>query len=106
MKKINVKIHFVTNSQVLKQSDVLFWNNYEEKVRADIKAGKGGSNNVYLKHLMPRSEMDRSVLEFCERINLDGHPLISFGSIARKYTFAGESIPDDMITEASYHFVV
>ena len=102
----NIKIRFITNSQVLKQSDVLFWDNYEEKVRADIKAGKGGSYIVYLKHLMPRSEIDRCILELCERINWDGHPLISFGSIARKYTFAGESIPDDMLTEASYHFAV
>lgn len=106
MNKINVKIRFVTNPKVLKQSDVLFWDNYEEKVRADIKAGKGGTYNVYLKHLMPRSEMDRSVLELCERINWDGHPLISFGSIARQYTFEGESNPYDMITEASYHFIV
>ena len=106
MKKLNVKIHFVTSPKVLEQSDVLFWDIYEKKVRADIKAGNGGTYNVYLKRLMPRSEMDRSVLELCERINLDGHPQISFGSIARKYTFAGESIPDDMLTEASYHFVV
>ena len=102
----NIKIRFITNSQVLKQSDVLFWDNYEEKVRADIKAGKGGTYNVYLKHLMPRSEMDRCVLELCERISYDGHPPISFGSIARQYTFVGESNPDDMITEASYHFAV
>lgn len=106
MKDILIRFRFVPNLQVSEQIDVLFWDNYEKKVRANIKAGKGGTYNVYLKRLMPRSEMDRSVLELCERINLDGHPLISFGSIARKYTFAGESIPDDMITEASYHFVV
>ena len=102
----NVKIRFITNSQVLKQSDVLFWDNYEEKVRADIEAGKGGTYIVYLKHLMTRSDMDRCVLELCERISQDGHPPIPFGSIARQYTFAGESNPYDMITEVSYHFVV
>ena len=106
MKDILIKFRFVPNLQVSEQVDVLFWDNYEEKVRADIKAGKGGTYNVYLKHLMPRSEMDRSVLELCERISCDGHPPISFGSIARQYTFVGESNPDDMITEASYHFAV
>lgn len=106
MKKINIKIRFVTNPIVLEQSDVLFWDNYEEKVRADIKRGIDGSHIVYLKHLMPRSEMDRCILELCERISWDGRPPISFGNIARQYTFAGESNPYDMITEVSYHFVV
>lgn len=102
----NIKIRFVTKPKVLEQSDLLFWDNYEEKVRADIKAGKGGTYTVYLKHQMPRSEMDRCVLELCERIGWDGHPPISFGSIARQYVFAGDSNYDDIVVEASYHFVV
>lgn len=106
MNKLNIKIHFVTNSIVLEQSDVLFWDNYEEKVRADIKAGKGGNYNVYLKHEMPRSEMDRIIIELCERIALDGYLPISFGSIDRRYTFSGEPNCDDLLTEASYQFVV
>ena len=106
MNKVNIKIRFVINPKVLEQSDVLFWDNYEEKVRANIKKGIGGTHVVYLKQLMSRSEMDRCILELCDRISWDGHPLISFGSIARQYTFAGEPIPDDLITEASYHFVM
>lgn len=106
MIKVNIKIRFSSNPQILKQLDVLFWDNYEEKVRADIKAGKGGTYTVYLKHQMPRSEMDRCVLELCERISWDGHPPISFGSIARQYVFAGESNCDEIVVEASYHIVV
>lgn len=106
MIKVNIKIRFLSNPQILKQPDILFWDNYEEKVRADIKAGKGGTYTVYLKHQMPRSEMDRCVLELCERIGWDGHPPISFGSIARQYVFAGDSNYDDIVVEASYHFVV
>ena len=106
MTKFNVKIRFVTNPKVLEKKDVLFWDNYEEKIRADIKTGKGGTYNVYMKNLMPRSEMDRCVLELCERISWDGHPLVSFGSIARQHTFVGEPNSDNMITEAVYHFVV
>ena len=106
MIKVNIKIRFSTNPQILKQLDVLFWDNYEEKVCADIKAGKGGTYTVYLKHQMPRREMDRCVLELCERISWDGHPLVSFGSIARQHTFVGEPNSDNMITEAVYHFVV
>lgn len=106
MNKIGIKIQFVTNPKVLKQSGVLSWDNYEEKVRADIEAGKGGTYNVYLKHLMPRSEMDRCVLELCERISWDGHPPIPFGSIARHYTFLGEPNCDEIVVEASYQFVL
>ena len=101
-----IKIQFVMNPKVLEQSDVLFWDNYEEKVRADIEAGKGGTYIVYLKHLMTRSDMDRCVLELCERISQDGHPPISFGSIARQYTFAGEPNCDEIVAGACYQFVV
>jgi len=101
-----IKIQFVMNPKVLEQSDVLFWDNYEEKLRADIKTGKSGAYNVYLKHQMPRSEMDRCVLELCERISWDRNPPISFGSIARQYVFAGELNCDEIVVEASYHFVV
>lgn len=104
MNKKGIKIQFVTNPKVLKQS--LFWDNYEEKVRADIEAGKGGTYNVYLKHLMPRSEMDRIILELCERIAWDGHPPISIGSVVRQYTFSGETICDDIVSEASYQFAM
>ena len=106
MIKTSVKIRFATNPKVSEQSDVLFWDNYEEKVRANIKAGKSGTYTVYLKHQMLRSEMDRCVLELCERISWDGHPPIPFGSIARRYVFSGESNCDEIVVEASYHFVV
>lgn len=106
MIKKSIKIQFVTNPKVLEQSGVLFWDNYEEKVRADIEAGKGGTYNVYLKHIIPRSEMDGCILELCERISQDGHPPIPFGSIARQYTFAGEPNCDEIVVEARYQFVV
>ena len=101
-----IKIQFVMNPKVLEQSDVLFWDNYEEKLRAVIKTGKSGAYTVYLKHQMPRSEMDRCVLELCEGISQDGHPPIPFGSIARQYTFAGEPNCDESVVEACYQFVV
>ena len=106
MKNTLIRFRLFTDSQVLKQSDVLSWDNYEEKVRADIEAGKGGTYNVYLKHIIPRSEMDGCILELCERISQDGHPPIPFGSIARQYTFAGEPNCDEIVVEARYQFVV
>ena len=106
MRNILIKFRFVPNLQVSEQSDVLFWDNYEEKVRANIKAGKSGTYTVYLKHQMLRSEMDRCVLELCERIAWDRHPPISVGSIIRLYTFSGETICDDIVSEASYQFAL
>lgn len=106
MNRKSIKIQFVTNPKALEQSGVLFWDNYEEKVRANINGGIGGTHIVFLKHPMPRSEMDRSILELCERISHDGHPPIIFGSIARQYTFAGEPNCDEIVVEARYQFVV
>ena len=106
MRKINVKICFVTNPKVLEKPNALLWDNYEEKVRADIRRGLGGTYIVYLKHEMPRSEMDRIIIELCERIAWDGHLPIHFGSIDRRYTFSGGTICYDIVSEASYQFVL
>lgn len=106
MNKVNVKIQFVTNPKASEQRDVLFWDNYEEKVRADIKAGKGGSYVVLMKYIMPRSEMDNIIIELCERIARDGYPPISFGSIAKRHTYSGEPNCDNLVSEATYHFAV
>ena len=106
MKNILIRFRLFTDPQVLKQSDVLSLENYEKKVRADIKRGIGGTYIVHLKHLMPRSEMDRGILGLCERICHDGHPPIPFGTIARQYTFAGEPNCEEKVVEACYQFVV
>ena len=106
MNKVNLKIRFVTNPKVLEKPNVLLWDNYEERISANIKTGEGGSYTIYLKHLMPRSEMDRIILELCERIAWDRHPPISIGSIIRQYTFSGETICDDIVSEASYQFAL
>lgn len=103
---MNIKIKFTTNPNEMKTNNVLFWDNYEEKVRADIKAGKGGSYVVIMKHIMPRSEMDNIIIELCERIAWDGYPPISFGSIDRHYTFSGELNCDNLVSEATYHFAM
>lgn len=101
-----IKIFFKTNSKLEEKTNILFWDNYEEKVRADIKAGKGGSYVVIMKHIMPRSEMDNIIIELCERIAWDGYPPISFGSIDRHYTFSGELNCDNLVSEATYHFAM
>lgn len=106
MRDLNVKIKFDTNSRLEGKPGVLTLSNYEKKVRTDIKRGKGGTHMVFLKHLMTRSDMDRSVLELCERISQDGHPPIPFGSIARHYTIAGEPNCEEKVVEACYQFVV
>ncbi len=106
MNRINVKIQFDTNPEVLKLPKILLWDNYEEKVRADINRGKGGSYVVYLKYPMPRREMDNIILELCDRIVWDGFSPISYGSINRKYTFSGMANNDEIITNAIYQFLV
>ena len=106
MRDLNLKIKFDTNSRLEGKPGVLTLSNYEKKVRTDIKRGVGESYIVFLKHLMTRSDMDRCVLELCEGIIQDGHPPISFGSIARQYTFAGEPNCDEIVVEARYQFVV
>ena len=103
---INIKIQFYTNQSVLDNPNTLLWDNFEEKVRADIRRGTGGSYIVYIKHPMPRREMDNIILELCDRIAWDGHSPISYGSIDRRYTFSGESNCDEIITKASYQFFV
>ena len=55
---------------------------------------------------MPRKEMDNIILELCDRIAWDGHFPISCGSIEKRYTFLGESSCDEIITKASYQFIV
>ena len=106
MNKINIKIQFDTNQKLLKSSNILLLNNYEEKVRADINRGKGGSYLVYLEYLMPRREMDNIILGLCDRIVWDGFSSISYGSIDRKYTFSGIPNNDEIITNAIYQFLV
>lgn len=106
MRDLNVKIQFDTNSRLKGKPGVLTFSNYEKKVRTDIKRGICGTHIVFLKHLMTRSDMDRCVLELCERISQDGHPPIPFGSIARQYTFAGEPNCDEIVAGACYQFVV
>lgn len=103
---MNIKIKFTTNPNEMKTNNVLFWDNYEEKVRAGIKAGKGGSYVVLMKYIMPRSEMDNIIIELCGRIARDGYPPISFGSIAKRYTYSGEPNCDNLVSEATYHFEV
>lgn len=103
---MNIKIKFTTNPNEMETKNVLCWDNYEEKVRADIKAGKGGSYVVIMKHIMPRSEMDNIIIELCERIAWDGYPPISFGSIDRHYTFSGELNCDNLVSEATCHFAI
>lgn len=106
MNRINVKIQFDTNLEVLKLPKILLWDNYEEKVRADINRGKGGSYVVYLKYPMPRREMDNIILELCDRVVWDGFSPISYGSIDRKYTFSGIPNNEEIITNAIYQFLV
>ncbi len=106
MNKINIKIKFDTNPEVLKLPKILLLDNYEEKVRADINQGKGGSYLVYLEYLMPRREMDNIILGLCDRIAMDGFSPISYGSIDRRYTFSGIANNDEIITNAIYQFLV
>ena len=106
MNETNVKIQFDTNQSVLEFPNILLWDNYEEKVREDINNGDGGNYIVYLKHQMPRREMDNIILELCDRIARDGHSPISYGSIETRYTFLGGSGCDEIITKASYQFIV
>lgn len=106
MDNINVKIQFDTNPNILKLPNALFGDNYEERIRADIKKGKGGTYIVYIKHQMPRREMDNIVLELCDRIVWDGHSPISYGSMDREYTFSGGLNCDEIITKAIYRFIV
>lgn len=103
---MNIKIQYDTNLSILKLPNVLLWDNYEKKIRADINKGRGGTYIVYLENQMPRRDMDNIVLELCDRIVRDGHSPISYGSIDRRYTFYGESNCDEIITKASYQFIV
>ena len=106
MDKRNVKIQFDTNQSVLEQRNTLLWDNYEEIIRADINKGKGGSYTVYIKHPMPRRDMDKVILELCDRLVWDGRTPISYGEIDREYTFSGEALNEEIITNACYQFVV
>lgn len=103
---MNIRIQYDTNPSIIKLPNVLLWDTYEEIISADINKGKGGSYNVYIKNQMPRREMDNIILELCERIAWNGHSPISYGSIDRRYVFSGESNCDEIITKASYQFIV
>lgn len=106
MKNIFVKIVFKVDAQAVEDQKGLTFDNYEEKVRADIRKGNNVSCTVYLKNLMPQSEMDRIILELCTRITWDGHKPITYGSIGREYTFWGGIDADRILTEATYYFNV
>lgn len=106
MKKLNIKIRFDTNQGFMANTNVLLWYNYEEKIRSDINKGKGGSYSVFIKHPMPRKDMDKVILELCDRLVWDGRAPISYGEIEREYTFSGEALSEEIITNACYQFVV
>ena len=54
MRNISVKITFKVNAQAVEDQKGLTFDNYEEKVRADIRKGNNVSCTVYLKNLMPK----------------------------------------------------
>lgn len=99
---MSVKIAFKVDSLPVDNQKSLTFANYEEKVRSDIKKGNNVSYTVYLKNLMPQSEMDRIILELCTRITWDGYKPITYGSIGREYTFWGGIDAERILTEATY----
>ena len=106
MRNISVKITFKVNAQAVEDQKGLTFDNYEDMVRSDIKKGNNVSHTVYLKNLMPQSEMDRIILELCTRITWDGYKPITYGSIGREYTFWRGINADRVLREATYYFNV
>jgi hypothetical protein len=105
MKKASVKIKFSSNPRVLNHADTLLFENYERTVRAEISNGNNVSCLVYMRP-MPKSDMDQIIIELCNRIVWDGHHPITFGSIDRNYVFSGEPNSVDLVSEATYRFMV
>lgn len=106
MEKIGIKIKFIVDAELAKNPNNLILDNYEEKVRADINRGNDILCDVYLKHLMPKSEIDQVILELCTRIAWDGHAHVSYEDVDRCYVFSRESNIDDLVSKATYRFMV
>ena len=105
MKKASVKIKFSSNPRVLNHADTLLFENYERAVRAEISKGNNVSRTVYISP-MPKSEMDQIILELCTRITWDGYASVALGGIERRYVFSGEPNVVDLVSEATYCFMV
>lgn len=106
MKKTYVKLDFVVNPKEAAKLNNLTLDNYEVTVRSGINKEQDVSRKVYLKHLMPKKDLDQIILELCTRITWDGHTCVSFGSIDRHYVFSGEPNTVDLVSEATYRFMV
>lgn len=105
MKNVSVKIKFSSNPRVLNHTDTLLLENYESIVRAEINNSNNVSCLVYMSP-MSKSDMDQIIIELCNRIALEEHFPIAFGSIDRNYVFSGEPNAVDLVSEATYCFMV